>query len=180
MRFPAKTREILRESQGKPVEIDWPEGAEPRPHHLYTVQASSRAGETRIRVLFVDEFEAGRWRAMVRVDDDPVRLLGKSGGSTERVAGAIATRVAPPPDDALRFAPEFEPERLSEADESDVVRESRARRNAGLEAKKARVDDALADLEEDVDPAKVRFLRNMARGLEGKVRREEAVDRGAA
>jgi hypothetical protein len=181
MRFPKATREAIHGAEGRPVEIDWPQGGpEAKPGRHYTVQGSHRAGEYEVIVLFADD--AGE-KAVVRVDDDPVRLLGKSGGYVTSASGALGAHVNPEPG-GLQFRPEYEPEAVGEAEQVEITRAAREHRNLRLRARIAKAEDALSEIEGDeefVQSAQIiGYVRNRLRKLEAKLRRDEAVDRSAA
>lgn len=123
MRFPKDTRELIYESQGDPVEIAWPfDGGEPKAECRYTVQSSHRAGERAVRVLSVRRLGDGAYVAMVKLDDDPIRLLRKTNGYGESVEGALPVD----PDH-----PAFEPEGVSEEDQREITREADERFRQG-------------------------------------------------
>jgi hypothetical protein len=72
------------------VEIVWPEGGpEPKVGRRYSVQASQKAGEAQMVVVGRKELSGG-WKATVRLDADPVRLLGKTSGYVSSAAGAMS------------------------------------------------------------------------------------------
>jgi hypothetical protein len=93
MVFPKLTRKRIQASGSKPVEIPWPtNGPEPKKNRSYTIQSSStRPGDDRLRVLSVEEVANG-FRVLVKLDADPVRLLGKTSGYVSSSAGAMPTR----------------------------------------------------------------------------------------
>lgn len=183
MRFPKATREKLYASAGRPVEVEWPaSGPAPQPNHLYAVQSSGRASEVQVIVLAVEEAECG-WKAMVRLDTDPVRMLGKAGGYSTSAAGALQTRVEPDPD-SLQFRPEFEPEAVGEAEQAEITRQAHDARNLRVRARIGKAEEALSEMEGDEEfvqsASLIGYLRRRLRALEDELRRDEAVDRRAA
>lgn len=171
MRFPKETREEIYSSGGKPVEIAWPKGAdEPRPGHKYTVQSSSKASEVRVLVLFTDETDEG-WRAYVRLDTDPVRLLGKSSGYSTAAAGGMAVRKRPDPNPmgGPQFRSEYEPEAVSEAYLDELLEAQAEERRARITADIDRIKDAIESAEENPDlTGELRFHRSLLCKLEAR------------
>lgn len=175
MRFPKATREAIVAAKGKPVQIDWPLGeVEPQPGRHYTVQSSHRAAESRILVLFVDD--AGE-QAIVRVDDDPVRLLGKSGGYSASARGAMSVRkgVEPSPMGGPQFRSEVEPEAVSEEEQMEM---SAAARRFDCDRRQQLVAEAeakLAAVEEDEsfasESGRIAYARRVLRRAEERVER---------
>lgn len=171
MRFPKKTREALHRSGGKPVEIPWPKAAgEPLRGQRYTVQSSHQAGELRVLVLFTDESEKG-WRAIVRIDADPVRLLGKAGGYVTAAAGGMAVRKAPEPNPlgGPQFRSEYEPEAVSTEYLDALNEKSAAERRARITGAIGAVEAAIDEAEEIPDLAgSLRFHRGLLAKLKAR------------
>lgn len=115
MRFPKQIRELIYESEGKPVEIAWPSSDEPQLHCRYSVQSSHRAGENSVRVVGRRRLGAGAYMATIVLDDDPIRLLRKNNGYGESAMGALPVD----PDH-----PAFEPEGVSEEDQREITRDA--------------------------------------------------------
>lgn len=93
MILPKLTRERLYKAAGKPVEIVWPQdGPEPKIGRRYSVQSSQKAGEAQLVVVGRKELAAG-WKATVKLDADPVRLLGKTSGYVSSASGAMGHTV---------------------------------------------------------------------------------------
>ena len=91
MILPKLTRQRLYKAAGKAVEIVWPEdGPEPKVGRRYSVQTEAqKPGEAQLLVVSRTELSAG-WKATVKLDADPVRLLGKTGGYVSSPRGAMA------------------------------------------------------------------------------------------
>lgn len=175
MRFPEDTRIAIYESQGRPIEIDWPEcSVIPTLGRIYTVQSSRHAATLAIVVLRVIEHGL---RAEVRIEGDPVRMLAKSGGYTNRSASALSAHVAADPEDSLQFRPEFEPEALSEADTVELTRTVKRERVERIKGNLSTLYESLADLQDDPDfshtRSDVKFLRSLARKLEARLTTED-------
>lgn len=171
MRFPKKTRETLYASEGKPVEIPWPKPAgEPLKGQRYTVQSSHQAGDFRVLVLFTDESEKG-WRAIVRIDADPVRLLGKAGGYVTAAAGGMAVRKAPEPNPlgGPQFRSEYEPEAVSSVYLDDLLAEKAEERRSRIASDIAGIEAAIELAEANPDLARdLTFHRNLLRKLKAR------------
>jgi hypothetical protein len=175
VRFPEETRIAIYESQGRPIEIDWPEcRVIPTLGQVYTVQSSRHAGSLSIVVLRVIEHGL---RAEVKIEGDPVRSLGKSGGYTNRAGHAMSASVAAPDDDSKVFRREFEPEALSEADTIALTRASKRERVERIKANLTTLYEQLAELQDDPDFSKhrsdVKFLRSLAHKLEARLTTED-------
>src|SRR4051812_14204757 len=87
MILPKPTRKQLY--SGKPMRIRWPANTcEPKVDHIYSVQpAVGKPGIISIRVL-----EIGKATVLVKLEGDPVRLLGKQGGYTDYGDRALGSR----------------------------------------------------------------------------------------
>jgi hypothetical protein len=175
MRFPEATRISIYESNGRPLEIDWPEGRViPTLGQVYTVQSSKQAATLSIVVLRVIEHGL---RAEVKIEGDPVRMLAKSGGYTDRVGSAMPTHVATPDDDSKAFRPEFEPEALSEAEMAEMARATKRDRVERIKSNLATLYEQLAELQDDPDFSKhrsdVKFLRSLTHKLEARLTTED-------
>jgi hypothetical protein len=175
VRFPEETRKAIYASNGKPIEIDWPECAViPTRHQVYTVQSSRQAG--RLQIVVVRVIEDGL-RAEVKIEGDPVRSLGKSGGYTDRPGHAMSAHVAADPEDSLQFRPEFEPEALSEAEMVELTRKVKRERIERIKGKLDDLYEELAELQDDPDfshtRSDVKFMRSLTRKLEARLTRED-------
>lgn len=166
MRFPKATREAIVAAKGKPVQIDWPAGeVEPQPGRHYTVQSSHRAAESRILVLFVDD---GGEQTIVRVDDDPVRLLGKSGGYSNSARGAMSVRkgIEPSPMGGPQFRSEVEPEAVSKEEQEEMSATARRMDRERRQRLVAEAEAKLVEMEEDdAFKGESRRIANYRRGL---------------
>lgn len=174
MRFPAETRVAIYGSQGRAIEIDWPEGRViPERHHSYTVQSSRKAATLRIVVLRVIDHGL---RAEVKIDGDPIRLLGKGGGYTTRPAHAISAEDAPSKANALHFPREPEPEALGEAETAELTRRVKRDRLERITSDLDGIYEAIAKAQENPDLSKdseLRFMRSLAQKLEARKTRED-------
>lgn len=175
MRFPEETRISIYESDGRPIEIDWPEcRVIPTLGQVYTVQSSRQAATLSIVVLKVIDHGL---RAEVKIEGDPVRLLGKSGGYTNRSGHAMGTYVAADPEDSLQFRREYEPEALSEAETVELTRRVKRERIARIKGKLDDLYEELSELQDDPDfshtRSDVKFMRSLTRKLEARLTRED-------
>ena len=139
----------------------------------YTVQSSHRAADFRVLVIAVNETRDG-WECWVRIDDDPVRLLGKSSGYTHAAAGAMSAYkpVDSTPMGGPQFRTEYEPEAVSEADQRALIERTSIERRARIAADLAGIDAAIkaAEANPDLYEHDLRFLRNLALKLRARKR----------
>lgn len=156
------TRKKIFNASGKPVEILWPKDAnEPVVGNKYTVQTSAdKEGIANIIVQAVSELPEG-WKATVKIDGDPVRLLGKAAGYSTSSQGAIGTRK---PRDAApingpQFRSEVEPEAVDESTQRRITAQGRHNR-AEFQRELAEEN---ADLAEDLARRKEREIRDRLR-----------------
>ncbi len=175
MRFPQETREAIHAAKGKAVEIDWPIGLfDPKIGHGYSVQSSHRAGEIHVVVLARDKICEGQWKALVKVDGDPVRLL--------RMKSFKPLEAEPM--GGPQFAPEHEPERISVEEEAAITRAAHRKRREAVEGKIDEADEALRVLQQSGEAESLagdlRFLRTRLARMKAKAGGEEAADRAAA
>lgn len=168
MRFPDETRKTIYDAKGKAVEIDWPKGQdEPQVGHRYSVQASHHAGERHVRVLFRDEVDDYRWRALVVVDADPVRPLRMKAHKD----------VEPDPTTGPQFRPEYEPERVSKVDEDELTRRARAAHRSIVQREIGDLEDRLQQLRQVPE---LQCVGSNLKFIESLLRKAEKVALGGA
>lgn len=162
MIFDKLTRKIIFNASGKPVVILWPKDAsEPIVGNKYSVQTSADK-EGLINVVVEGRLELpDGWKAIVKVDGDPVRLLGKAGGYSTSSQGAISTR-KPREGDSLngpQFRAEVEPEAVDESTQRSISAKGRHNR-AEFQRELAEEN---AELAEEIARRKEREIRDRLR-----------------
>lgn len=154
MIFDKLTRKRI--ASGQEVEIPWPDKRfEPKVGHVYTVQSASRkAGAYSLRVLDRREVPDG-WIATVKTHGDPIRLLARTSGFTDREGVAIGSTSQK----ELGNLHE-EPEAVSEADQAVIDKDAKRRWDQGrvgfqLDREKASLEQRLAEARAEARRRKV-------------------------
>jgi hypothetical protein len=72
MILPKETRKLIHEANGRPVQIEWPQGGpEPKPGHIYTIQSSGRrAGASWMALRSIDRVDDLALIVTVQIEDD--------------------------------------------------------------------------------------------------------------
>jgi hypothetical protein len=175
VKFPKLERKRIYAAAPGSVEVKWPEGEPEVAHHYAVEKAEARkheASDTHIIVLARRESKQG-WHATVRIEDDPVRLLGKAGGYVDNPAGAIGSSDRKDQGD-LRDEPEAvgktDQERITKASgEAEVMR----LRQHWAE-KRARIQEAIADLREaGLDDRELWIMERRMEKLDAKLNADE-------
>lgn len=167
MILPKLTRQRIYTAKGA-VAITWPQDApEPQVGHKYSIQSSAtKSGEHKFSVEARTELPDG-WMATVRLDGDPVRLLGKQAGYVTSGQGAIGTRRGPEPD--AMGGPVFRAEVEPEAVDSRYQRrlsEEKAMDNAKRQEKGRQREKLLEKEQEAADSRPNRAQRSHRRQSE--------------
>lgn len=125
--LPKQVRQQLY--SGRPIRIRWPVRAhEPQVDHVYSVQSGAgKRGVVKIRVL-----EVGETTVLVKLEGDPVRLLGNQMGYTDHEGRAIKA--------TGRREDEIEPE--PEAVDPEEIEHYRASRQARERFQTEKVEEA--------------------------------------
>ena len=148
MNFPKKTRKALYEAKG-PIWINWPEGTDPHPGKRYAVY--SEEDGSRLFSVRVEKTKERGAKALVRIDNDPVRILpGLQGVRNEQG----------------NYEPE--PERIDEVTENRYAMEGRTKTGElGAEhrvgAKRASKERQLAKAEAAGREKTIEILRRVMR-----------------
>lgn len=162
MIFDKLTRKLIFNASGKPVEALWPKDAgEPIVGNKYSVQtAADKEGSVKIIVQGRTELPDG-WKVIVKIDADPIRLLGKAGGYTTSSQGAIGTKkgTEPAPLSGPQFRPEVEPEGVDAETQRKITAQGRHNR-AEFQRELAEEN---ADLAEEIARRKEREIRDRLR-----------------
>lgn len=121
MRLNKVTRKQL--ATGKPTTFPWPDSdIVPRKGRRYKLSTDSgTAAQREFEVLSVSE-ENGTFTVVGRLHDDPVRLLGRRGGYTDKPSAAIGST-----DRQHRGTLWEEPEAVDEVTQRRLTHEARAR-----------------------------------------------------
>jgi hypothetical protein len=178
MIFPKETCVAIYESEGRPIEIDWPESSViPVVGRAYSMQSSRNAGKLSILVERVIE---DGLRAEVRIAtavELPV-YLGKSGGYTTRGSHAMRTFRAAGESNGTQIPAEGEPEPLTRSEAAEMARRTRFERIQLNREKLRDLYESLADLQDDPDFSKhksdVKFMRSLAHKLEAGLAKDDA------
>jgi hypothetical protein len=178
MRFPADTIISIYESEGRAIEIDWPESSIlPIKGRAYTVQSSRRAGKIRIVVLHAIE-DGLRAEVMIASAVEMPTYLGKSGGYTTKPSHAMSTYRPGSDSGPVPIVAEGEPESLTRSEASDMARRTRYQRIEGNRLKLSDLYEALSDLRNDPNFSKhesdVKFMESLAHKLEAEIAKDDA------
>jgi hypothetical protein len=169
VKLPKLTRKQIYTAaqKGQAVEITWPvSGPEPRNGHKYTIQSGPGAGEDRLIVESQREIPEG-WRVTVRLDADPVRLLGKSSGYATSPSGATQMRERAEDGTTVPEAEAVEStfqRLLSEEGRMKTVMQGAKQRQMAKALEKE--EEVAAGRTKRGEKAKVRHLKSMKRSLD--------------